>query len=276
MPSRVASVIARRRTLWLLVRRDLKVRYADSVLGYLWTVLDPFMMALVYFFVFTQIFTGRRVGAQPYILFLLFGLLAWNWTSGTITEASRALTAEAKIVRSSNLVREIWVLRIVLSKFLEYVFALPVLAAFAVVYALHGRIGFGSPTVTHGPYLSWYLLAFPLALIVHFLMLTGLGLILAPITVLFNDTQRVVRIFLRIYFYLSPVIYGTQNVPASVRPFFALNPLCGIFDLYRASLFPNQFAGWHVFAVSAAISILLLFLGSLVFRRFEGAVLKEI
>ena len=274
MTSRVAAVVDRRRTLWLLVSRDLKVRYADSVLGYLWTVLDPLMMALVYWFVFTKIFTGRDVGAEPYILFLLMGLLPWNWTNGVMNDAARALTAEAKIVRSSNLVREIWVVRIVVSKYMEFLFSLPVLLLFMLLY--HDQIGIGSPVEPGGGYLSWRVLGVPIAMTIQFVLLIGVGMLLAPLTVLFNDVQRLVRIFLRVLFYFSPVIYGTENVPAAVRSFFAFNPLTGIFELYRVALFPSQFAGWRFVAVSAAVSVGIFVLGAWVFRRLEGLVLKEI
>jgi ABC-type polysaccharide/polyol phosphate export permease len=274
MSSRAAALYERRRTLGLLVARDLKVRYAESVLGYVWTVLEPLLMALTYWFVFTKIFTGRHVGAQPYILFLIIGLLAWNWLNGVVIDSAKALSAEAKIVRSSNLVREIWVLRIVLSKFVEFVFALPVVLIFAAAY--HHRIGFGHALYHNGPYISWYVLAFPLGIVLQFVLLTGVALVLAPLSVLFNDVQRMVRILLRIGFYASPVIYGALNVPEAVKPFFALNPLSGIFELYRAAFFPSQFVGWRYVATAAVISAGTLAFGTWVFRRLEGTVLKEI
>ena len=78
-----------RSILWLLIVRDLKVRYAGSVLGYLWTILDPLMMTGVYWFIFSVVFTGRRIGEDPYVLFLVMGLLSWQWFSATVTGRSR-------------------------------------------------------------------------------------------------------------------------------------------------------------------------------------------
>src|SRR5690242_7266829 len=111
--SRLSAIVARRQVLWTLVVRDLRVRYARSVLGYLWTILDPLAMAGVYFLVFTYIFKARRIAEQPYFLYLLVGLLAWQWFSGCLTDTSRALLQEAKLVRSTNLPREMWVIRVV-------------------------------------------------------------------------------------------------------------------------------------------------------------------
>lgn len=264
MLTRVRSIVARRQVLQLLVSRDLKVKYADSALGYLWSVLDPLMMAAVYWFVFTVIFT-RGVGQEPYILFLLLGMLPWNWASGVINDSTKALTADAKLVRSSNLMREVWVLRVVGSKGMEFLLSLPVVLLFVLIYRQ-------TP--------SWYVLAFPLAIVLQAMFLVGVALALAPVTVLFTDVQRLVRIVTRVLFYLSPVIYGVQDVynraPEWVHFLYVLNPLSGIFDLYRASFFPGHFAGWTEVGVAAVVSAGFLMLGTAVFARLEGRVLKEI
>jgi ABC-2 type transport system permease protein len=194
-------------------------------------------------------------------------MLAWNWASGAINESTRALTAEAKIVRSANLNRAVWVLRIVGAKGIEFLLSLPVLALF-VVLALRGE--------DNDLRLSGFVLAVPLALLLQTAALTGIGLMLAPLTVLFKDLQRLVRICVRMLFYLTPVIYGVHNVPEHLRWVFALNPFAGIIDLYRAALFPEQFVGWGAVGTAAVISFALLALGMLTFRRLEGRVLKEL
>src|SRR3954470_14729455 len=104
--ARPAALWQRRRAVRLLVARDLKVRYASSALGYLWSILEPLLLAGIYWFIFTQVFT-RTVGAEPYIVFLLAGLLPWTWFNGAVTDAARALHTEAKLVRSTNVPREV-------------------------------------------------------------------------------------------------------------------------------------------------------------------------
>lgn len=263
------SLVARARALWqvrgilgLLIRRDLKVRYAGSLLGYLWTILDPLLMTGVYWFVFTVVFVRGRVGEQPYILFLILGLLSWQWFSATVTETSRALTSESRLVRSTRLPREIWVLKVVGSKGLEFFFSLPVVVLFMVLYR--------KPP-------AWEIVLFPLAVLLQGILLAGIGLALAAATVLVRDLQRVVRIGLRVMFYLSPVIYSINSIHiGALRKLFALNPLTGIIELYRALAFPNVFAGWGVVGVAALICVLALLAGATVFRRLENAVLKEL
>lgn len=77
-------------SLWLLSARDLRVRYATSVLGYLWSVLDPLVMSAIYWFVFTQVFHRGQVGEQPYIVFLITALLPWVWFNTAVGEFTRA------------------------------------------------------------------------------------------------------------------------------------------------------------------------------------------
>lgn len=261
---RLRTVWGHRRVLQLLVSRDLKVKYADSVLGYVWTILEPLMMAGVYWFVFTQLMP-RTLGADPYIVFLLAAMLPWQWTNASLRASMRALSKDSKLVRSTNLPREIWVLRTVGSKFSEFVLAIPVLTFFAVINSAE---------------LSWYIVFFPVAVLLQGVLLVGAGLALAPLAVLYSDVERLMRIVTRLLFYFSPVIYGVHDVRDELgglaANLYLLNPLVGIFDLYRAAFFPDEWVGWNAVAVSAGISFAVLGIGVTIFRRLEGTVLKEI
>jgi ABC-2 type transport system permease protein len=260
----VRGLLTNRQVLATLVRRDLRVRYARSWLGYLWSVLDPLAMSLIYFIVFTWIFRARHVGNEPYFLHLLIGLLAWQWFSLCMTETSRALLQESRLVKSTNLPRELWVVRVVVAKGVEFVFSLPVLAVFTLYYVLHGDA-----------HLNWTLVFFPFAMALTFLLATGVGLILAPITVLVTDMARVVRIALRMGFYATPIIYSIHSAPESLRKFLVFNPVSGIMELFRTGFFDTVMNQRAVVIAVVACAVVLL-LGVVVFKRFEPAVLKEI
>jgi len=261
----MAAVTRRRSILWTLVQRDLRVRYSRSLLGYVWTVLDPLLMASVYFVVFTFIFkAGGRVADKPYFLYLLSGLLAWQWFTGSVNDTAKSLIQEARLVRSTNLPREIWVIRCVLAKGVEFVFSLPVLVGFVLYYLVRGRVE-----------LDWELVFFPLGMLLQFVLLVGLGLLLAPLTVLATDMQRVVRIVLRFMFYLTPVLYGTHAVPEFLRVILAFNPLNGILSLYRGGLFARGIS-WVDVGISTGVTVVLLVAGFWTFSRLERTVLKEI
>jgi ABC-2 type transport system permease protein len=288
VPERLRRVIQYRRILSLLVRRDLKVRYAGSALGYLWSVLDPLLSSVVYWGVFTLIFQ-RKVGYPPYILFLVLGQIMWAWFSGGVTGSVRALRAQSQMVRSSNVPRELWVLRLVMSKGVEFVFSLPVIAVFALAYLKAPSFG---------------LIYLPLAMLMCFFLVLGIGLILAPLNVLVRDIERIVPIVMRVLFYASPILYSVKDVPNHLHIALSLNPTTGMLVLARASFFPQELAGtvpldknhvpvthivnghketvmhyvnnwnlvWH-----SAIGIAVIFvIGVFVFSRLERPMLKEI
>lgn len=248
-----------RHSLWLLTRRDLRVRYATSALGYFWSILDPLVMSGIYYFVFTVIF-HRSVGEDPYIVFLLAGLLPWTWFNQAVSDATRAFLREVKLVRSTSIPRTIWVGRIVLSKGIEFLASIPVLVLFAII---------AGASVTPA------VLLFPVAILIQAALTLGIGLIIAPLVVFFRDLERAAKLFLRFLFYASPIIYSTSNLPDALQPWAALNPLSGIFALYRATFFPDEL-NLGLIGGSVAISAVLLAVGIVVFRRSERAVLKEI
>ena len=248
-----------RHSLWLLTQRDLRVRYSTSVLGYFWSILDPLVMAGIYWFVFTQVF-HRTVGNDPYIVFLLAALLPWMWFNGAVSDCTRAFLREAKLIRSTRIPRTIWVNRLVLSKGIEFVAAIPVLILFAVV---------------NGAAINADAVFFPLAILIQAVLTAGVGLIVAPLVVFFRDLERAVKLILRFLFYASPIIYSTSDLPEQLQFWAAFNPLSGIFSLYRAAFFPDQL-DWFLVAVSAVMSLVFLAIGLVVFSRSERSVLKEI
>ncbi len=261
-------MLQHRSILLLLVRRDLRVRYADSYLGYLWTILDPLLMALVFWFIFTVLFSRGRFGLEPYIVFLLVALLPWNWCNGVIGGSTKSITGQHKLVRSTRLPREVWPLRLIGSKFLEMIYSVPIVIVFAAVLGVRP---------------SWYVLTLPIAIVIQGIFLIGMALIVSPVTVLIGDLERLIKILLRIFFYLTPIIYSatrvfdeTLGLPTFVKVLYSLNPMVGIINLYRAALFPENFVGWWLVGVSAAVSLVLFAVGWWVFARLESAVLKEL
>jgi ABC-2 type transport system permease protein len=259
--ARIRAIWGARKIFLLLVRRDLKVRYADSFLGYFWTILDPLLMSLVYWAMFTLLFDRNVPGDDPYIVFLLAGMLPWQWFNGTVTQTSKALRSSSRLIHSTNLPREIWVLRVVVSNAVEYLFALPILAAFVIAYQvpLHWNI----------------LVTMPLAFVILAVLLSGMGLGLSVLTVLVPDLNRLIKIFLRLFFYASPVLYTVTRLPEDLRWVYVANPLADLLQTFRAGFFPHYLNWWHI-GYAAAASFVVLAVGWWLFARLERTVLKEL
>jgi len=261
----VAAVWQYRGVLGLLVRRDLTVKYQQSVLGYLWSLIEPLTVAAIYWFVFGVLYGERVANGAPYILFLASGLFAWLWVAGVLSEATTALTGQAGLITTVAVPREIFPIGRVIGKFVEYLAALPVLALIAVL---------------SGSGLGPRLLVLPVAVLVQGVLLVGVALLLASLNVMVRDVGRSVRLLSRVLFYALPVIYPLTRVlesslPTWVTVGYQLNPLVGVMELHHAAwtdAVPPALTLW-----SAGIgSVLLLLAGWWVFRRLEPVVLKEL
>lgn len=260
----VQQLFKNRRILWLLIQRDLKVRYADSFLGYLWSVLEPLMMGALYWFVFVLIFQ-RQMGNDPYIIFLLAGLLPWTWFNAGLTEGSKALLSQRALVASTALPRQIWVLRSVGGKAIEFIFSIPVLLLFMVFFP---------------PQLNGALPMFLVAMLIQLVLLLGLGFLLAPLTMLYRDLDPVIRIVNRALFYASPIIYSIDHVfevglPRFAERIYEFNPISGIMEAYRAGFFPDPIR-YDLILNSAIFAVVVFVIGWISFGRMERTVLKEV
>lgn len=286
----MAAVWRSRRILGILIIRDLKVRYSDTVLGFAWTLLDPLLLTLVYWFVFGVIVNRGAPEEQPYLLWLLTGILPFQWTAHVLIDSGRLLGNDAKLVTASSLPREIWVLRSVSSRFVEFLFTLPITAVAVVLFATIGG---------DDVWPSWWILLLPVVFLVQFAFNVGLALTLAPMTMLYPDMQRVVRVFATLYRYLSPVIYGLvfleeslaeseiawpswmlfgdETWPSWIVTVYSLNPMAGILNAYHAIIFPDNAEDVVLWlGVAAVISVAILIFGWRMFRRLEARVLKEL
>lgn len=284
--ARVRMLWQSRRILWILVIRDLKVRYSDTVLGYAWTLLDPLLLSLTYWFIFGVIIARGGANEQPYLLWLLTGILPFQWTANVLGDSGRLLGNDAKLVTASSMPREIWVLRAVTSRFIEFLFTLPITAVAMVLFAVFTDDGecHSGCLSSVGP--SWWIFALPLAFAVQFVFNLGLAFTLSPACMLYPDIHRVVRVFATLYRYLSPVIYGLATLqividdrgwPQWILDVYSLNPLVGILNAYHAVIFPENAENVPLLlGLSAVLSLALLAVGIYLFRRLEPRVLKEL
>lgn len=268
MTSSIGAVWRSRSVLGLLVRRDLTVKYQQSLLGYLWSLIEPLTTAAIYWFVFGVLYnTSIEVAGQTYILYLVSGIFAWIWATSVMGEATGALTSQSRLITTIRVPREVFPIGRVTGKLIEFVAALPVLLGFAVVF--NGRF-------------TWYLLLIPVAMLLQAALLVGLALLLASLNVLLRDVEKITRLAQRAIFYALPIIYplsrltDSERVPEWIKIVYQVNPFVGIFELYHAAWMPELFPSALPLWSAVAGSLILLAGGWLVFRRAEPAVLKEL
>jgi ABC-2 type transport system permease protein len=244
--------------LRMLVARELKRKYATSYLGYVWTLLEPAMMIAVYWLVWGHV---ARLGISNYVMFIAAGMLPWLWFRSSVTASTDVLTSNSRLVSSVSLPREMYPLSMVLTKSVEFLLTLPIVVALAAIY--------GMPP-TH------YLFYLPLVIVLELILCVGLALLLSALTTLFIDLERALTVFMRLLFYLTPVIYPTARLHGSIRAVYVLNPLVGIIELHRAIWFPNTVIDAKIVLISVVGSLLAFVGGWAAFIKLEPAVLKEL
>jgi ABC-type polysaccharide/polyol phosphate export permease len=190
------------------------------VLGQLWRVLNPLLLALVYFLVLGVIFGARR-GDPDYLARLLSGLFAFYYTSNAINIGARSIVGGGQLILNTAFPRALLPVSAVISAFLIY---LPMLAVYAVFHLVRGLP------------VGWPLLAMPLIVAIHTVFNLGVALILAALTVYFRDMSSFLPFLLRIWLYLSPILWVVEDVPARLRAVLALNPLSPIFTSWHTIL----------------------------------------
>jgi len=249
-----------------LVSKDLKVRYKRSVLGFAWFLIKPVFSMIVYYFVFTRIL--RFGGAIPHFsLFLLTGLLPWNFFSSSLTASTSSLLDNQKLIRSIYFPRMALPVAQVLANLIHLVLALVVLEVVLIVF---GHVP--------GPSL---VLALP-ALILFTGMTAGIGMLLAVGNVFYRDVKQIIEVVLLAWFYSSPVIYPLDSIGVDIigsgtlATVLKFNPVAGFMEIMHSVFYAGQWPGAWTFVSLSAWTLLLLGAGILAFRRAEPVVVKEL
>jgi len=262
MIQQIQQIARYRGVLAELVRRDLRVRYENTWLGYFWAVFEPLLMTTVYFVVFSIV---GRFGIENYALYLILGLLPWMWFTASLTAGTKSLTSRSGLISKVYVPREIAPLSIVAAKTVEYIASIPVALLFILAT---GR----AP--------SWYLLMVPVAWLLQILFMTGITLTLSAANMLARDIERVLRVVMRAMFYGTPILYSLnkalEELPPAIAWLYWINPMTGILELHHAAFYPELFAGWAIVSVSAVLSLAFFVIGWYVFSKLEPLVLKEL
>jgi ABC-2 type transport system permease protein len=256
--ARTAQIYRRRDVLRMLVTRDLKRKYANSYLGYAWTLLDPALMIGIYWLVWGRV---ARLGIHDYVLFLATAMMPWMWFRAAVGASTTVISGSARMVTSISLPREIYPIGLTLTKMVEFFITLPMVWVLALLY--------------HNPPTIW-LLAMPFAVLLELLLVVGVALMLSALATLFRDVDRALHSFMRILFYLTPVIYPTGRLHGKIHDLFVLNPLVGIFDMHRAAFFPETVVTGQMVMISVIGSLFFFVFGWGLFIKLERQMLKEL
>jgi lipopolysaccharide transport system permease protein len=259
------------------------VRYKGSALGYLWTQLAPLLMMLVFWFVFSFFFQSASV---MYPVFLIVGLLPWNFCSEAVNGGTRSVLDNANLIKKVFFPREVLPLVSVFSSLVNYILSLPMIfLLMAVVQLLYpplgGRLNF-----------SWTFAYIPVLIVIETLFLAGVALFTSALAVFFRDFVHLIGILLQFWFFLTPVVYSLDTITTTIGGVSLttiirwLNPMASLIDFYRDILYgnvvgPNQIPTPGLPALNSVLRVLItalitLAVGYWFFQRRSGRFGEEI
>ena len=235
--------------LYELVARDVKIKYRKSVLGVLWTLLNPLLMMLILSIVFSNLF---RFDVENYSLYLLAGQILFNFFNESTTWAMTAILGNSALIKKVYIPKYLFVVSRIASS------SINILSSFCalILVMLFTR------TELH---FSMFLVVIPLAYLIIFSL--GVGLVLAAITVKFRDVMHLYTVFLTGLMYLTPIIYPISMLPEWVKKIVNLNPLTGILNIFRNVVIYNTIPTVGEFIISLVVVCLTLVLGLWVFYK---------
>jgi lipopolysaccharide transport system permease protein len=241
---RLVKTIGQYRSLIIeLVKREVKLRYRGTWLGFLWSLLNPLIMTVVYTVVFSKFF---RVDVPYYSVFLFCALLPWNWFSEAVVSGTECFVSHPMFIRDAIFPSGILPVTTIASSMMNYVFSLPILVIALLVF----RVPFG-----------WSLLALPLIMAVQFIFTLGIVFILGTFNVFFRDLRYIVQNLLMAMFFLTPIMYDTKNIPEGFRFFLRLNPMEHIINDYRSIFYYNTWLDWRDTGIVFVIGLFLIGIG---------------
>ena len=232
-----------------LVLKDLKLKYRDSVLGFLWSLANPLLLILVYSFVFGHILRG---GPPNFAYFLMVGILPWNFFAQSLMMSTGSILDNGSLIRKVSLPMEVFPITTVLFNLAQFLLALMVFFPMASLF-------FKVP-------LSWSWLGFLPILMLQVLFTLGLSFIISTATVFYRDVRHFTEIFLTLLFWLTPIIYDMQTAPTALKTVLYINPFSYFVLAYQDALYRNVFSSFEHWLAITTLAIFSLASGYTLFR----------
>ena len=249
------EVWAYRELLYMLVWRDISVRYKQSVVGIGWAIIQPVMTMIIFTVIFGK-FAKLPSEGVPYPVFTFCALLPWNYFSRSLSDSSDSLVGSSHLITKVYFPRLIIPLSKVFTSLIDFAIAFLILMGMMVWYGVSPNIG---------------ILWLPLFMVIAMLTALGVGLWLTSLNVKYRDVKFVVPFLAQFWMYASPVAYSATIVPEKWQVIYGLNPMAGVIEGFRWALLGKSAPDFQLIGVSVAIVFTLFSSGLFYFKRMEGS-----
>lgn len=244
---------------YFLVLRDVKVLYAQTILGFAWAILNPAIQIILFTVIFGKVANVPTDGI-PYFLFSTVAIIPWTYMSEAMIQSSQSLVSEQGMLGKVYFPRMIYPLTPVLSKLVDFSISLLLLIGVLVYYKV-------TP--------SWNMLYLPIFVVYMTLIPAGIGMWLSSLAIRFRDVKFAMSFIIRLLIYTAPVLYSASSIPEGYRMLYSLNPIVGVVEGYRACLLGGAMPWEHILP-GLVTGVLLAISGAMYFRRMERVVVDVI
>lgn len=252
-----------------LTIRELKARYKNTALGFFWSLLNPIGMMLVFTAVFTVFLPNNQIKNYP--LFVLCGLLPWNFLSAGVMSGTSSITTNANLVTKIYFPRAVIPIATVLANLVNFLLSLVVLFVLLLLFRTH---------------ISAWIMLLPVVILLHTAFILGLALILSTLNVFYRDTMMVMDVVMLAWFFLTPVVYALEILPDSYtvlgitfnvqRTMYIVNPMASIISTYRDLLYWGYRTDFDFFVRTAITAFAVLGFGFWLFLRYSARFGEEV
>jgi lipopolysaccharide transport system permease protein len=235
-----------------LTWRDIKVLYAQTILGFIWAILQPLIQILIFTVIFGKVAKLSTEGI-PYFLFSTVAIIPWNYMSQAMSQSSQSLVTYQMMLGKIYFPRLVFPITPVLARLLDFAISILIIVGVMLFYRIHP---------------SWNLLFFPLFMIMMMTVPAGTGMWLSALAIRFRDVKFAMPFVVRMLVYSAPIVYSASTIPEKYRILYSLNPIVGVIEGFRACLLGTPLP-WLFIVPGIITSILLLVTGAFYFRKME-------
>ena len=243
---------AYRDLFYFLIRRDVKVLYAQTVLGFAWAILNPLIQIGIFTVIFGHV-ANVSTDAIPYVLFSTVAIIPWTYMSEAMNTSSQSLVNEQGMLGKVYFPRVLYPMVPVFAKLVDFIISLVILIPIMIYYQV-------APT--------WNLLLLPGLIMMMIAIPAALGMWLSALAIRFRDVKFALPFVIRMLIYSAPILYTASAIPDGYRFWYSLNPIVGIIEGFRACLLGGAIP-WMYIVPGVATTVVLLVSGAIYFRRME-------
>lgn len=255
----IKELYAYREMIFSTVKKELEAKYKGSVLGFLWTFINPLLQLVIYTIIFSII---MRAGIEKFYLYLFVGLIPWMFFSTSVVGGSVSIVSQENLIKKIYFPRQVLPISYILAAFVN------MLLTFVVIFAVLLISGWGI-NVT----ILWCL---PIIMLVELLLALGIGLLVSALTVYFRDLEHILGIFMMAWMYLTPIMYTIEMVPEELRRFINVNPMTPVIQAYKDILYYKQAPHMGTLLQALILGVVFLVLGNIVFYKLEPNFVEEL